>query len=92
MRYNNLENKTYDKIEINRKNNLHNKGAASNSAPHEIIPSTIGTMVEGLSIYNFPFSYPHTSPLIREVICGAEGRKQIIPKGRKIWIKNQCTA
>ena len=50
MRYNNLENKTYDKIEINRKNNLHNKGAASNSAPHEIIPSTIGTMAEGVSI------------------------------------------
>ena len=56
-----LENKTYDKIEINRKNDLHNKGAASNSAPHEIIPSTIGTMAEGLSIYIFPFSYPHTS-------------------------------
>ena len=62
MRYNNLENKTYDKIEINRKNNLHNKGAASNSAPHEIIPSTIGTMVEGLSIYIFPFSYPPHLP------------------------------
>ena len=75
MRYNNLENKTYDKIEINRKNNLHNKGAASNSAPHEIIPSTIGTMAEGLSIYTFPFSYPHTSPLIREVICGDRRKK-----------------
>ena len=62
MRYNNLENKTYDKIEINRNNTLHNKGSASNSSPHEIIPSTIVPIAEGLSIYIFPFSYP-TPPL-----------------------------